>query len=221
MIAARNVLRLSLLTAAGSTYAYFGYLTTTSAHPPLLSLIIGIVPLAVLAIVTAWQSALRWPALALCAVVCVAVFIKLDFLRSHLAWLYFIQHAGAMTILGIMFGSTLGSEPKDALCSRIACFVLRAKADANYLRYTWYVTLAWTVFFAACAVLSVVLFAFGPIKTWSLYANVLTPILLGAMFVGEYLIRLRALPDQKHFSIAATIRAYREYSRDRAAVDRP
>lgn len=213
MITARNVLRLGLLAAVGATYAYFGYLTTVSAHPPLLSLIIGIVPLAALAIVAAWQSALRWPALALCAIASLAVFMKFDFLRSHLAWLYFIQHAGAMTSLGIMFGSTLLREPKDALCSRIACLMLGVKADTSYLRYTWYVTLAWTVFFTACAVLSVILFAFGPIKIWSLYANVLTPVLLGAMFVGEYLIRLRVLPNQNHFSIAATIRAYREYSR--------
>jgi uncharacterized membrane protein len=46
---------------------------------------------------------------------------------------------------------------------------------------------------------------------WSYFANLLTPILVGLMFVVEYLVRVRVLPDRAHFSIAQTIQAYRTY----------
>jgi uncharacterized membrane protein len=117
-----------------------------------------------------------------------------------------------MSLLAITFGSTLGRDHSKAMCSRIACAILPAPPDAAYLRYTWNVTLAWTVFFALSAVLSVLLFFAGPIEVWSFFANLLTPVLLGAMFVGEYLVRLRAMPGRRHFGIAETIRAYRQFS---------
>ena len=45
-----------------------------------------------------------------------------------------------------------------------------------------------------------------------LLLDALTPASLGAMFVLEYLIRLRLLPDGPRVSVTATIQAYREYS---------
>ena len=71
----------------------------------------------------------------------------------------------------------------------------------------------WTAYFVASAVVSVGLFFFGPIAVWSYFANLLTPVLVGLMFVVEYLVRVRALPDRAHFSIAQTIQAYRAYER--------
>jgi uncharacterized membrane protein len=163
--------------------------------------------------VAAWQSRLRIASLTLCAAYAIAIILNLDNLRNHAAWLYFVQHAGAMTLLGATFGSTLGGRHADALCSRIASFVNPTPLDADYLHYTWNVTFAWTAFFILNALVSVSLFFFGPIESWSFFANLLTPALLGAMFAGEYLIRRRVMPDRAHFSIAATIHAYREYSR--------
>ena len=47
------------------------------------------------------------------------------------------------------------------------------------------------------------------------FANLLTPVFVGLMFVVEYLVRVRVLPDREHFSIAATIKAYRSYEQQR------
>ncbi|MFZ3128627.1 MAG: hypothetical protein WA136_11505 [Rhodoferax sp.] len=215
MISLRQVLRLALIGAAGAVYLGLGYLAAASDHPPVIALVVGLAPLGAAALAMAWKARARAVALTLCAACAVAIMLYADQLLSHVAWLFFVQHAGAMTLLGIMFGSTLGNGHAQALCSRIARFLLPTPLDAAYLHYTWKVTLAWTVFFLGSASLSALLFFLGPMEAWSAFANLLTPVLLGAMFGGEYLIRLRALPNREHFSIAQTIQAYREYARRR------
>lgn len=213
MISAKQVLRLALIATAGAIYLGLGYLAAASDHPPMLAVIVGVVPLAAVALAAAWNSRARTLSLLLFAACALTIVVYFDTLRDHAAWLYFVQHAGVMALLAVTFGSTLGRGHAQALCSRIASFVVHTRLDADYLQYTWKVTLSWTVYFASSAMLSVALFFFGPIEVWSLFANVLTPLLLCAMFVGEYLIRLRVMPDRAHFSIAETIQAYREYSR--------
>lgn len=215
MISLRQALRLGLIATAGALYLGLSHLAASSEHPPIVALIVGLLPLGAVALVAAWNSRAPTLALLLFAACALAIAINLDNLRSHAAWLYFVQHAGAMILLTITFGSTLGRGHQDALCSRIAGFVIPGQLDADYLRYTWKVTVAWTVYFAASAILSVLLFVFGPVEVWSFFANVLTPVLLGVMFGGEYLIRLRTMPGRSHFSISQTIQAYREYSRRR------
>ena len=213
MISTRQVIQLALISAAGIVYISIGHFTAISDHPPLVAILVGILPLGAIALVTAWHSRARTLSLLLLAAFALAVILNLENLRNHAAWVYFVQHAGAMILLCIMFGGTLGGGHANALCSRIANFVLHNQMDADYLRYTWKVTLVWTIFFAISAMVSVSLFFFGPIEAWSVFANLLTPLLLGAMFAGEYLIRLRVMPNRAHFSITETIHAYREYSR--------
>ena len=216
MISARQALHFALIATAGSMYLGLSYFTAASVRPPLVAIFVGTVPLGAVALVAAWHSRLRIPALILCVACAISVVLNLDSLRNHAAWLYFVQHAGAMILLGATFGSTLGHGHAGALCSRIASFVHPTALDADYLHYTWNVTFAWTAFFILSALVSVLLFFFGPIEAWSLFANLLTPALLGAMFAGEYVIRQRVVPNRAHFSIAATIHAYREYSRRRS-----
>jgi uncharacterized membrane protein len=215
VISFKHALRVGLIAIAGALYLGLSHLAAASEHPPLIALIVSLLPLAAIALAAAWNS--RTPALAiLFFVACALAFAaNIDNLRSHTAWLYFVQHAGAMALLTVTFGSTLGQGHRQALCSRIACFIMHEQADADYLRYTWKVTVAWTIYFLTSAIVSVLLFSFGPIDVWSFFANILTPLLLGVMFAGEYLIRLRTMPGRTHFGISETIRAYRNYSRRR------
>lgn len=206
--------RTILATAAGALYLGIGYVATTADHPPAAAVLIGLAPFGAAALAAAWNAKARWPLLLVCAVFVLAIVMNLDKLRNHVAWLYFIQHAGAMTLLGITFGSTLSRGHAAALCSRIASFIVPEQLDADYLLYTWKVTLAWTIYFAISATASVLLFFLGPIEAWSVFANLLTPVSLGAMFVVEYLIRLRLMPDAPRVSISATIQAYREFAQN-------
>jgi uncharacterized membrane protein len=201
------------IVSAGAAYLAFSHLLTIAEHPSLLMLALGVTPLTIMAIVAAWNSRIRWLALTLLGALSLSVLLFLDALRNHVNWLYFMQHAGMMTLLAITFGSTLGRGNSDALCSRVTRLMLPGQPDPAYMLYTWKVTVAWTVYFIASALLSVGLFFFGPIEVWSFFANLLTPVLVGLMFVIEYLVRVRVLPDRTHFSIRQTIEAYRSYER--------
>jgi len=211
-------LRLVLLAVAGLGYLALDYMASSSSHPPVYAVLIGVAPLTAGVITACWNASFRWPAMLLCLGVLLAITLNFDRLLVHAAWLYFFQHIGIMAGLGIMFGSTLGSH-EGALCSRIARVAIAEPLSARYLHYTWKVTLTWTLYFFASALMSLLLFAFAPLSWWALFASLLTPISLGLMFGGEYLIRLRALPNQPHFSIAQTIRSYRKYTQRRDAAE--
>ncbi|MGP1682150.1 MAG: hypothetical protein ACTS8S_07480, partial [Giesbergeria sp.] len=189
----------------------FSHLLTIDAHPSLWMLALGVAPVTVVALLAAWHSRLRWFALPLLAVLALTVLVYLEELRNHVNWLYFMQHAGTMILLATTFGSTLGQGDANALCSRVTRVMLPGPPDAAYMRYTWKVTVAWTAYFVTSAAVSVGLFFFGPLSVWSYFANLLTPVVVGLMFVIEYGVRVRVLPDRAHFSIAQTIRAYRAY----------
>lgn len=206
-------LAFAAIALAGAAYLAFSHLLTIAEHPNLWMLALGVTPLVAMAVIAAWHSRMRWLSLSLLALLGLAVVLNLEKLRDHLPWVYFMQHAGAMSLLAITFGSTLGSEPADAFCSRIARLMLPTPVDPAYMRYTWKVTLVWTVYFSLTAILSVLLFFWGPIAVWSVFANLLTPVLIGLLFVVEYLVRVRLLPERAHFSIAQTIRAYRAYDK--------
>lgn len=207
------MLAIAAIAAAGAAYLAFSHLLTIAERPSVLMLALGVTPLTIMALLAAWHSRMRWLALALLALLAFAVLWFLEELRNHVNWLYFMQHAGTMALLAITFGSTLSRGDNDALCSRVTRLMLSGPPDPAYMRYTWKVTMVWTAYFITSAVVSVGLFFFGPIAVWSYFANLLTPIIIGLMFVIEYLVRVRVLPDRAHFSIAQTIQAYRSYER--------
>ena len=215
MSALARWLAIAALAAAGAAYLAFSHLLTIAERPSTLMLALGVTPLSAMALLAAWHAPQRWLALGLLGALALAVGIYLEDLRNHINWLYFAQHAGSMGLLAITFGSTLGNGDANALCSRVTRLMLAGPPDPVYMRYTWKVTWVWTVYFVASGVLSVGLFFFGPLTLWSYFANLLTPVFVGLMFVVEYLVRVRVLPDREHFSIAATIKAYRSYEQQR------
>lgn len=206
-----QALRVGALLAAGAAYLALGYVAAASDNPPIIALIVGLFPLAALALTAAWHSPVRWLAVPACLALCVWGVMHVQQLRGHVASFYFVQHVGAMGMMALTFGSTLWGGYDKALCSRIAVMVLPEPPDEAYCKYTWQVTLVWTLFFVAVGLTSIGLFFWGPLEWWALFANVLTPILVGAMFVAEYVVRIRALPDRPHMSIAATVQAYQRF----------
>ncbi|MDP5239242.1 hypothetical protein Q9Q94_06860 [Uliginosibacterium sp. 31-16] len=213
----KQVLRLALIGLLGAAYLWLGHLASISADPPLLSILIGLAPLSVSAVLLAVHSRSAW-LIALCAAGLLGMLVYIDFLRANMAWVYFIQHAGMHTMLGLMFGRTLSRDRTVALCSQISCFVYSKETlDAKFFDYAWAVTVMWTIYFAFTTALSTLLFFFGPLSVWSVYANLLTPVIIGLLFVVEYAIRIRVLPNRQHAGIAGSIRAYREFSQQRQA----
>lgn len=144
--------------------------------------------------------------------------VALPALQQHVGALYFLQHLGINGFLAYFFGRTLlpGRTP---LCTVMARHTHRQVSN-TIARYTRQVTLAWAVFFACIATASVLLFFFAPIEIWSAFANLMTAPLVGLMFVGEYLVRLRVLPREERRGFLAAFRGYRATMRETtAAVD--
>lgn len=121
---------------------------------------------------------------------------------------YGLPHAAAYLFLLWWFGRTLrnGSEPAITRLARRVHGTLSPGIED----YTRRVTVAWCGFFAAQVAVSLALFAFAPLETWSMFVNVLNAPLLVLMFAGEYLVRITRHPDRPRASIAGVIRAFSE-----------
>ena len=98
-----------------------------------------------------------------------------------------------------VFGRTLrrGAEP---LVTSFARHAHGGVLQPDLPGYTRRVTLAWTVLFAAMAVVAAWLAAFGPQRAWSLFVYVASPALVAALFLGEFAwrrVRFRHHPRQR------------------------
>jgi uncharacterized membrane protein len=194
--------------AAALAYALGSHVLMTRAQDSPWTLAIVLGPLAVVGIASLWGAGQR--ALAIAALAA-ALLLALRAASAGLSgrWLYLAQHAGVHLALGAWFGSTLraGAEPLvSALARRVHGGLGPAMAA-----YTRNVTRAWTLYFAAMATTSVALFLAGDFTAWSLLANLLTPVLTLAMFVGEYLVRYRLHPEFERVGLAQAVRAYRAH----------
>lgn len=125
---------------------------------------------------------------------------------ARLPELYLAQHVGILGGLAWLFGGTLRAyrEPLVAGFARR----IHGPLPPAMARYARQVTVAWTVFFVAMAMLSGVLFAFAPLAAWSWFANLLTWPLVAVMFVGEYLVRRWRLPQFEHATLLEGARAF-------------
>lgn len=185
-------------------YALLAHYTNDSARNSSLGALVAIAPLILIALVLVWRSR-RWGMLSVPALLCVALWAAWPALERHFGLVYWLQHAGIQLILFITFGRTLfaGRQP---LCTRFAEAV-HPPLTPRHVIYARQVTLAWTLFFAAMALASTVLFFLAPLATWSVFANFLTPPLVVLMFVAEYVVRRRVLPDMRHHIFDA-VRAF-------------
>lgn len=137
-------------------------------------------------------------------------------LRNNVPLLYYLQHLGIHVALGVFFGKSL-LGPGEALITRMARRIFSHELSERKLRYTRNVTVAWTVFFFANALVSTVLFVFAPPAIWSVHANLLTGPLIGAMFLVEHVWRRCVLPPHERPGLADIVRAYRRESAPSAA----
>jgi uncharacterized membrane protein len=131
-------------------------------------------------------------------------------LGPYVPWFYFLEHIAMFLALAGWFGASL-RPGREALVTRFARLVEGPLSPAG-LAYTRGVTLAWAVFSATVAGASVLLYFLAPLALWSVFANLLTLPLVGAMFVAEFLVRIRVCPELSHGGllrgVTRSMRAY-------------
>jgi uncharacterized membrane protein len=125
---------------------------------------------------------------------------------ANFSVVYLIQQCGFYGIMAFSFGRSLlgGRVP---LCTQFAD-KLHGPLSALELRYTRGVTVAWVIFFLLNIAVSCVLFEFAPLRVWSLFVNFFSLPLILLMFVAEYAVRRRVLPQVQRNGLIATLRVY-------------
>lgn len=121
-------------------------------------------------------------------------------------WFYLIQHIGTNLGLAAVFGVTLLGA-RVPLVTRLARLVHK-DFPPHMAVYTRQVTIAWTLFFVAVSAVSLLLFAFGPLRWWSYFINFLSWPLVGLMFAAEYAVRRLRFRDFEHVGILDGARAF-------------
>ena len=76
--------------------------------------------------------------------------------------------------------------------------------------YTVQVTRLWAGYFFAMAAVSVGVFVMAPWSVWSLLANLLTPVAIALLFVGEYVVRYWLHPEFERVKLADAVRAFQQ-----------
>ncbi len=119
--------------------------------------------------------------------------------------LYVLQHVAINSVLCGWFGSTLRGRGLP-LITQFAQRVHPLKG--HMLAYTTQLTRIWTAFFALVVAVSVVLYLTRPFSAWSLFSNVLCPLMVGLLFVGEHLVRYRLHPEFERTRLVDAVRAF-------------
>lgn len=204
---ARRIVRWLGIAALVIGYPLLAHYTNESAHHGSLGALVAIAPAVLIALVLAWRSTRRLPMLGLLVLLCVALWAGWSALEHHFGVVYWLQHVGMQLALCGFFGRTLlaGQRP---LCARFAEAV-HAPLTSQHEIYARQVTVAWTLFFAAMALVSTTMFFLTPLATWSIFANFMTLPLVALMFIVEYLVRRRLLPNMRHTHILDAVRAFR------------
>ncbi len=189
------------------SYPLLAHYTSESAHHGNLGALVAMGPVVLLALVFAWRSPQRPLMLGALALLCVALWAEWPALTQHFGLVYWLQHMGMQLILFMTFARTLiaGRQP---LCTHFA-EVIHAPLTPQQEIYTRQVTVAWSVFFAAMALVSTALFFLTPLSTWSVFANFMTLPLVALMFIAEYGVRRLVLPNMQHVHILDAVRAFR------------
>ncbi|MFC1719629.1 hypothetical protein ACFL00_00630 [Pseudomonadota bacterium] len=188
-------------------YSVGVHYTNSSPRHAELGAILAVFPAVILAVLLALRSTHPVAWLVPVALGGAGLWLLRKGIADHYGLIYWVQHAGMQVLLCITFARTLfaGRQP---LCTRFAEALHPPLTEAQKI-YSRKVTIAWAVFFACMAVISTLLFAFAPVSIWSFFDNFLVLPLVALMFVVEYWVRRRALPDMEHMHIFDSVRAFR------------
>lgn len=187
-------------------FAVLAHFAIIDGFPRTLGALLSVIPISLFVLWVVRRSRRRAATAALVLIAGAVLWFGWSALERNFTNVFFLEHAGANLILAFTFGRTLVGD-REALCTKFAR-VIHGTLAPEVVLYTRRVTLAWTIFFAIVFIVAAALYLGHFIAAWSLLANILNPILIGAMFVVEYAIRLRVLPDHERVGILGGIRAF-------------
>ena len=206
---ARVLVALAVILAAA--FALAAHAALMHGLPPSAGALLSLVPLGFLAFWTFRRARHRVLAIALLGAAAAAVAFNWTVFERHFPSVFFLEHAGGNLLLAAVFGRTLAAGREPLVCAFARVAHGGGPLAPDIARYTRRLTLAWTIFFLTLFTVSCVLYFGGFLAAWSLFASLLSPALVGTMFVVEYAIRLRALPNHENVGIVGSVRAFSQH----------
>jgi uncharacterized membrane protein len=187
-------------------YSGLSHYSNSHAQARNLATILALAPMLTLGLLLLWRWRGVLAALLAGAAAGVLCWQYWPLFTQNLSPVYLLQQLGFHGLMAATFGFSLlpGHLP---LCTQLADKVHGPLGPAE-LRYTRQVTAAWTWFFVANMAVTVLLFAFAPLRIWSLFVNFCSLPLIGLMFVVEYAVRRRVLKQVHTGGLIATLRVY-------------
>ena len=202
----RRRVQLAAVVAVVVAYAGLSHYSNSAARTHDLGVGLALAPVFAVGLMLIW----RWThlLLALLAAAAAAVLLRhyWSVLEGNFSVVYLLQEGGFYSLMAASFGLSLRRN-RVALCTRLADQV-HGPLSAEEILYTRRVTAAWTLFFVAITTVTLGLYAFAPLRIWSMFANFYVWPLIGLMFVAEYAVRRRVLPQVQRPGILAAVRVY-------------
>jgi uncharacterized membrane protein len=180
----------------------------SNLNPQALDLrtLLALAPMLTLGLVLLW----RWSGalIALLAAAATAYVLRAFWppLTQNFSIVYLVQQAGFYSIMAFSFGRSLLND-RVPLCTQLADRI-HGPLSPLELRYTRSVTVAWVIFFLLNLAATFLLYRFASLRIWSLFVNFCSLPLILLMFVAEYLVRRRVLPQVQRNGLIATLRVY-------------
>jgi uncharacterized membrane protein len=202
----RRRLQLAAIIVFVVAYAGLSHYANSVAKTHILGIGLAAGPVLAVGLLLLWRSSPLWVALLAAVVAALLLRHFWPVLEENFSWVYLLQEGGFYSLMAASFGySLLGNRVP--LCTRLADKVHGPLTPQEVL-YTRRVTAAWTLFFVLMTAATFGLFGFAPLRTWSLFANFCAVPLMALMFVAEYAVRRRVLPQVQRRGILAAVRIY-------------
>jgi len=193
------------------TYALLVHHINASGQASALGAVLALAPLLLLGGALALRTESRASGGILVVILVTLAWLNWPLIEQHASVIFWLQDISLMLVLFATFGRSLlaGRKP---LCVSFAEAIHGGTLPLSHVRYAYWVTVAWVIFFGVIAIISTLLFFFMPLTVWSFFVNFLTLPLVALMFIVEYLVRRYLLPDAPSAHILAAVKAYRNMS---------
>ena len=202
----RRRLQLAAIITVVLAYAGLSHYGNTAAPTRDLAVGLALGPLLAVALVLVRRWAGPWAAAGAAAGAVLLLSLYWPVLEKDFSVVYLLQEGGFYSLMAASFGVSLLGH-RVSLCTQLADKV-HGPLTPQEVHCTRRVTAAWALFFLLITAATLILFLFAPLRLWSLFANFCVLPLIGLMFVAEYAVRRRALPQVPRRGILAAVRVY-------------
>jgi uncharacterized membrane protein len=202
----RRRVQLAAVIAFVVAYAGLSHYANSAARTHDLGVCLALGPVLAVGLALIWRWTHWLMALLAAAAAAVLLHHYWAVLERNFSVVYLLQEGGFYSLMAASFGLSLRRN-RVALCTRLADKV-HGPLSAAEVQYTRRVTAAWALFFAAIIAVTIGLFLLAPLHIWSVFANFYVWPLIGLMFVAEYAVRRRVLPQVSRPGILAAVRVY-------------